>query len=178
MLKLLKAVANASDQQIATNPWRVAVVEPPPFPAKLVKAGACRNGQLRWLRGLSLRVRPGLIPTPGRRMMVGRVHDCPLFRAQNRALAPPEARNRSRASARARNRGQPVCPSTPPVLSLQVKSRGISLGFWRLSLPTSRYPGGWRKGDKPTGKRTPFARLKSSHIDPKWKFAQFGVAEP
>ena len=47
MLKLLKAVADASDQQIATDPWRIAMVKPPPFAPELVKAGACRDRQLR-----------------------------------------------------------------------------------------------------------------------------------
>ena len=35
----LKAIADRTDQQVATDPWRLAAVQPPPFAAQLIKVG-------------------------------------------------------------------------------------------------------------------------------------------
>ena len=36
----LKPVADPADQQVATDPWRLAVVKPPPFAAQFIKCRA------------------------------------------------------------------------------------------------------------------------------------------
>jgi hypothetical protein len=43
MLDFLEPVADSSDQQVTTDPWRLAPIEPSPFMAKLVKAGLARR---------------------------------------------------------------------------------------------------------------------------------------
>ena len=41
VLKLLAPIGDPAKEKIAADPWGLAAVEPPPFAAELVKAGAC-----------------------------------------------------------------------------------------------------------------------------------------
>ena len=43
MLDFLEPVANPSDQQVATDPWRFAPIKPSPFAAKLIEAGVVQG---------------------------------------------------------------------------------------------------------------------------------------
>jgi hypothetical protein len=43
MLDFLEPVPDPPDQQVAADPWRLAVIKPPPFAAELIEAGACRD---------------------------------------------------------------------------------------------------------------------------------------
>jgi hypothetical protein len=39
MLDFLEPVADSSDQQVTTDPWRLAPIKPSPFAAKLIETG-------------------------------------------------------------------------------------------------------------------------------------------
>ena len=43
MLDFLEPVANSPDQQVATDPWRLAAIKPSPFAAQLIETGAVRG---------------------------------------------------------------------------------------------------------------------------------------
>ena len=46
VLDFLTPVADSAHQQVATDPWRLAAVKPPPFAAEFIKAEAFRSRQL------------------------------------------------------------------------------------------------------------------------------------
>ncbi len=50
MLDFLEPAADSSDQQVATDPWRLAAVKPPPFAAEFLKAEAFKSTQTCRLR--------------------------------------------------------------------------------------------------------------------------------
>ena len=54
MLNLLKAVANPTDYQVATNSWRFATVKPPPFAAEFIEAVTYPGRRSLRSRGLVL----------------------------------------------------------------------------------------------------------------------------
>ena len=43
MLDFLEPVANSSDQQVTTDPWRLAPIKPSPFAAKLIETGVVQG---------------------------------------------------------------------------------------------------------------------------------------
>ena len=43
MLDFLELVADASDQQVTTEPWRLAPIKPPPSAAKLIETGVVQG---------------------------------------------------------------------------------------------------------------------------------------
>ena len=43
MLDFLEPVADSSDQQVTTDPWRLAAIKPSPFAAKLIEAGVVQG---------------------------------------------------------------------------------------------------------------------------------------
>jgi hypothetical protein len=43
MLDLLAPIANSSDQQVATDPWRLGAIKPSPFAAELIEADVAQG---------------------------------------------------------------------------------------------------------------------------------------
>ena len=43
MLDFLEPVADSSDQQVTTDPWRLAPIKPSPFAAKLIETGVVQD---------------------------------------------------------------------------------------------------------------------------------------
>jgi len=43
MLDFLEPVADSSDQQVTTDPWRLAPIKPSPFAAKLIETGVVQG---------------------------------------------------------------------------------------------------------------------------------------
>ena len=58
MLDFLETVADPSDQQVATDPWRLAVIKPSPLAAQLIEAGVVQGVGWPW-RG-AIRIGAGL----------------------------------------------------------------------------------------------------------------------
>jgi len=48
VLEFLEPVPDPPDQQVAADPWRLAVIKPPPFAAQVIDTGTVRGRQLRW----------------------------------------------------------------------------------------------------------------------------------
>ena len=43
MFEFLEPVADSSDQQVTTGPWRLALIKPSPFAAKLIETGVVQD---------------------------------------------------------------------------------------------------------------------------------------
>ena len=48
VLEFLEPVPDPPDQEVTTDPWRLAAIKPSPFAAQVIDTGAVRDRQLRW----------------------------------------------------------------------------------------------------------------------------------
>ena len=72
MLDFLEPVADSSDQQVTTDPWRLAPIKPSPVAAKLIETGIVQG--LRWPRRRAIRIGARLAGTALDRLVSADFH--------------------------------------------------------------------------------------------------------
>jgi hypothetical protein len=72
MLDFLEPVADSSDQQVTTDPWRLAPIKPSPIAAKLIETGVVQG--VRRPRRRAIRIGAGLAATAPGKSVTGDFH--------------------------------------------------------------------------------------------------------